>query len=1742
MTDRFYSNQADYLAELNTMAEQFRLAMLQTNVTSVAGRIGDVVLTMADITDMKAVTGNVLLSAGAGLPPSFGKLPLASAVAGTLGVGNGGTGLTSFAVGDLLYASGTGTLAKLADIATGNVLLSGGVGVAPSYGKVGLTTHVSGTLPIANGGTNATATPTNGGVSYGTGSAYAFTAAGASAQVLRSNGAAAPTWATLDMSYLPDATFKKSVKVSTTAALTVSMAGNVLTNTGTLAALALDGVALATNDRVLVQHQASALQNGIYYVTNAGSASVAWTLTRAADADSSAEIGASIVGVDSGSTYGGRTFKTTFKTTDTLNTSSVVWMENIDSGNLPGNVRVTPLTGLSTATSTAVTATDTVLVGIGKLQAQSDLKAPLASPSFSGTATFNNIVVNGTTTTVNSTVTTLDDPVLTLGGDTAPAVDDNKDRGVEFRWHNGTAAKVGFFGFDDSTGKMTFIPDATNTGEVFTGTKGEIDAALDWSNLLNKPVEVGYLTGVTSNIQSQLGGKEPTIGYGVPQRASGFALGSVNSLAAIMSSGTSRSVSDPFNQIGYAGGMRVRFGYMDDVSGNYADIIDLSTYSDASGGGINALYFRKQSQEIYHKWAAAGGTAWTTKVLLSADTSGTDKTVLTGRNSGGPAFQQLDLTYMPTAWTKHSVRCASTTNLSATATTSTLTNNTTLAALVLDGITVAAGDRVLIMNQTTSAQNGIYDVTNAGSASVAWVLTRSAGANASVEIAGGMVGVDSGTSKGGSRYGTSFKSTDTLGTTNMVWYQLIHDGHTIAANRGGTGQTSFAVGDILYASSTSALSKLAAGAAGSFLKSNGAAAPAWTVLSLADMPDAWAKKSVRVATTANLTASYAANVLTNTGTLAALVIDGVTLALNDRVLVKNQTTSAHNGIYYLSTLGTASVAWKLTRTAGANTSSEIAAAVVAVDSGTAYGGDLFTTTFKSTDTLGTSNMVWYEEIDTGNLAANLPKATTSVLGVVKPDGVTVMVDANGVISAPGAGTVSSVNGVSPNGSGEVTLDAGDVGALATTGGVVSGAVDFNNRVKLDEVRYRNANTQRFVQSYTPASYLTAGEYQEIATITPAAGFNNYDLYGRIFVQSGSNVQVIEFNAGLRSNSLPDLEWDLMYSESAIGGVFMARPVLFTKETAPAAFKLAIQHIAGTIHNITVELNVVNRSYNDDVVMNTTNNNSDYASIPAGYTQQAFDRVRSMDHISVDYAGTVKASSFDGNSTSTTKLATARNINGVPFDGQADITVTDDTKLPLTGGSVTGTVTFPRANIMRSNNASALRMGGDDNDVNILRVANNPSGNSNSADWGFTISYMGSRAGNDNSLSIFADNSNAATQIEAVQIKQNGDVVLAAGLTVQNLIVNGTTTTVNSTAVTLDDPILTLGGDTAPGVDDGKDRGVEVRWHNGTSAKVSFFGLDRSTAKFTFIPDATNTGEVFTGTKGWLDMYVAWADLQNKPATDAEFGYLTGVTSGIQGQLNTKLNATQYVNTSRQVTDANLADDVGVRFDYLPNNAANRPVGQDHYLMTVSYSNQWSTQVAADPRTNDWFLRSQNAGTWAAWVKFWHSGNLTNVSQLTNDAGYVSAATPTLYTAKQSFSGSATSLAAVLTNCVEKVTIDATAATGTVNYDLTTQAIVYKTANATANHTLNIRGNASNTLNSLLGVGESVTLVYLNTCGATAYYPNVIQIDGVTVTPKWQGGTAPTAGNASSIDSYSFTIIKTAATPTYLVLASQTQFK
>lgn len=165
-------------------------------------------------------------------------------------------------------------------------------------------------IGLSSGGTNASLTGVNGGVVWSSATALGIIAAGTSGQVLKSNGAAAPSWQTLDLSYLPDAAFKKSVKAATTANITLS---------GTQT---IDGIALVAGDRVLVKNQSTASENGIYNV-----ASGSWT--RPADANLSSEMGGAVVNVDSGG-QGGQLWTTSFKTTDTLGTTAMNWYRVVD--------------------------------------------------------------------------------------------------------------------------------------------------------------------------------------------------------------------------------------------------------------------------------------------------------------------------------------------------------------------------------------------------------------------------------------------------------------------------------------------------------------------------------------------------------------------------------------------------------------------------------------------------------------------------------------------------------------------------------------------------------------------------------------------------------------------------------------------------------------------------------------------------------------------------------------------------------------------------------------------------------------------------------------------------------------------------------------------------------------------------------------------------------------------------------------------------------------------------------------------------------------------------------------------------------------------------------------------------------------------------------------------------------------------------------------------------------------------
>ena len=226
-----------------------------------------------------------------------------------------------------------------------------------------------------------------------------------------------------------------------------------------------------------------------------------------------------------------------------------------------------------------ITSLDKSKVGLGNVEntalstwAGSTNITTIGAATASSLSITGNLTVNGTTTTVNSTTVTIDDPILTLGGDTAPTIDDNKDRGIEFRWHNGTSAKAGFFGFDDSTGYLTFIPDATNTSEVFSGTQGDIQASNFRGALIgNASTATTLQTARTINGTSFNGSADITIPL----------------LRSIDNRTTSPS-------IGNAGYMTFAFGsWANNNTADYSDNLIMRSYTDSSGGNDNMISFRK---------------------------------------------------------------------------------------------------------------------------------------------------------------------------------------------------------------------------------------------------------------------------------------------------------------------------------------------------------------------------------------------------------------------------------------------------------------------------------------------------------------------------------------------------------------------------------------------------------------------------------------------------------------------------------------------------------------------------------------------------------------------------------------------------------------------------------------------------------------------------------------------------------------------------------------------------------------------------------------------------------------------------------------------------------------------------------------------------------------------------------------------------------------------------------------------
>jgi hypothetical protein len=187
------------------------------------------------------------------------------------------------------------------------------------------------------------------------------------------------------------------------------------------------------------------------------------------------------------------------------------------------------------------------------------------------------------------------------------------------------------------------------------------------------------------------------------------------------------------------------------------------------------------------------------------------------------------------------------------------------------------------------------------------------------------------------------------------------------------------------------------------------------------------------------------------------------------------------------------------------------------------------------------------------------------------------------------------------------------------------------------------------------------------------------------------------------------------------------------------------------------------------------------------------------------------------------------------------------------------------------------------------------------------------------------------------------------------------------------------------------------------------------------------------------------------------------------------------------------------------------------------------------------LAVADGGTGASTLTGVLKGNGTSAfTAATAGTDYVAPATATSFTATQTFNGT-TATAAIKTNNIDELaSIVAGAPAATQTFYVNTGAVQYYTSNAANNWTVNFAFSSGTSLNTAMAIGDSISVTMLTTQSTTAYYNSAVQVDGSSVTPKWQGGSAPTSGNASGIDSYTYVIIKTASA-TYTVLASVTKF-
>ena len=377
------------------------------------------------------------------------------------------------------------------------------------------------------------------------------------------------------------------------------------------------------------------------------------------------------------------------------------------------------------------------------------------------------------------------------------------------------------------------------------------------------------------------------------------------------------------------------------------------------------------------------------------------------------------------------------------------------------------------------------------------------------------------------------------------------------------------------------------------------------------------KQTARAVTVANVTLSGG----------APATVDGTSLALRDRVLVTAQTTGSENGIYYVTTVGAGSNGtWA--RSLDADATGEIkAGTIIMITEGTTYADTQWKLTTDDPITVGTTAMTF---VRAGNAAYGTVAVAgqNSIVADQIGDTLTMVAGTNLALTTnDGTDTLTITPSLTPS-----------VTSLTATGNVQADMIV--NR----EQRYTTSNVMRFNQLYTGAasgSYFTNGEYQKVVTITPSGDSQNYQVIGTITAQNAAETHTVNFNAALRSNTLPALAWTIYYNEQYNGSRYID-PQLWTKQTTTAGFIFAFKTLGTIYGTVTVDITVIprNSSQLSNVSVNTVQN-SEQTSVDAGFTANDMEKVITEQGENVTIAGTLTGttSSFTNTTTNDTLLLT-----------------------------------------------------------------------------------------------------------------------------------------------------------------------------------------------------------------------------------------------------------------------------------------------------------------------------------------------------------------------------------------------------------------------------------------------------------------------------------------------------------------------